>query len=114
MLGPRPDQRLLASHVVTYAPSGTVFTLLSEKKGSRPSLPLLAVATGTDSLAEARARMADQQQRLGNINREIFDAGSSQLKPLPAANGEAPMVAGMLGSSSLILFTHPPTATPLQ
>ena len=63
MLGPRPDQRLLASHVVTYAPSGTVFTLLSEKKGSRPSLPLLAVATGTDSLAEARARMADQQQR---------------------------------------------------
>ena len=66
MLGPRPDQRLLASHVVTYAPSGTVFTLLSEKKGSRPSLPLLAVATGTDSLAEARARMADQQQRLRN------------------------------------------------
>ena len=51
MLGPRPDQRLLASHVVTYAPSGTVFTLLSEKKGSRPSLPLLAVATGTDALA---------------------------------------------------------------
>ena len=62
MLGPRPDQRLLASHVVTYAPSGTVFTLLSEKKGSRPSLPLLAVATGTDALAEARARMADQPQ----------------------------------------------------
>ena len=67
MLGPRPDQRLLASHVVTYAPSGTVFTLLSEKKGSRPSLPLLAVATGTDSLAEARARMADQQQRSGTL-----------------------------------------------
>lgn len=67
MLGPRPDQRLLVSHVVTYAPSGTVFTLLSEKKGSRLSLPLLAVATGTDSLAEARARMADQQQRLGNV-----------------------------------------------
>ena len=82
MLGPRPDQRLLASHVVTYAPSGTVFTLLSEKKGSRPSLPLLAVATGTDSLAEARARMADQQQRLANINREIFDAGSTSAQTL--------------------------------
>src|SRR5712691_13225386 len=53
--------------VDTYAPSGTVLTLLSEKKGSRPSLPLLAVATGTDSLADARARMADQQQRLGII-----------------------------------------------
>jgi CHAT domain-containing protein len=106
MLGPRPDQRLLASHVVTYAPSGTVFTFLSEKKGNPPSLPLLAVATGTDSLAEARARMADQQQRLGNINREIFDAGLSQLKPLPAANGEARIVAGMMGSGSVMLLAE--------
>src|ERR1700726_364261 len=114
MLGPRPDQRLLASHVVTYAPSGTVFTLLSEKKGSRPSLPLLAVATGTDSLAEARARMADQQQRLGNINREIFDAGSSQLKPLPAANGEARMVAGMMGSGSVMLLAEAATESALK
>ena len=114
MLGPRPDQRLLASHVVTYAPSGTVFTLLSEKKGSRPSLPLLAVATGTDSLAEARARMADQQQRLGNINREIFDAGPSQLKPLPAANGEARMVAGMMGSDSVMLLADAATESALK
>ncbi len=114
MLGPRPDLRLLASHVVTYAPSGTVFTLLSEKKGSRPSLPLLAVATGTDSLAEARARMADQQQRLGNINREIFDAGSSQLKPLPAANGEARMVAGMMGSDSVMLLGDAATESALK
>src|SRR6202043_286972 len=114
MLGPRPDQRLLASHVVTYAPSGTVFTLLSEKKGSRPSLPLLAVATGTDSLAEARARMADQQQRLGNINREIFDAGSSQLKPLPAANGEARMVAGMMGPDSVMLLADAATESALK
>src|ERR1700689_1538434 len=114
MLGPRPDQRLLASHVVTYAPSGTVFTFLSEKKGSRPSLPLLAVATGTDSLADARARMADQQQRLGNINREIFDAGSSQLKPLPAANGEARMVGGMMGSGSVMLLADAATESALK
>lgn len=113
MLGPRPDQRLLTSHVVTYAPSGTVFTLLSEKKGSRPSLPLLAVATGTDSLVDARARLADQQ-RLGNINREIFDAGSSQLKPLPAANGEARMVAGMLGLDSVMLLAEGATESALK
>src|ERR1700686_3937242 len=114
MLGPRPDQLLLTSHVVTYAPSGTVFTLLSEKKGGRPSLPLLAVATGTDSLAEARARMADQQQRLANINREIFDAGSSQLKPLPAANGEARMVAGMMGPDSVTLLGDAGTESALK
>ncbi len=113
MLGPRPDQRLLTSHVVTYAPSGTVFTLLSEKKGSRPPLPLLAVATGTDSLVDARARLADQQ-RLGNINREIFDAGSSQLKPLPAANGEARMVAGMLGLDSVMLLAEGATESALK
>ena len=114
MLGPRPDQRLLASHVVTYAPSGTVFTLLSEKKGNRPSLPLLAVATGTDSLVEARARMANQQQSLGNINREIFDAGQPQLKPLPAANGEARTVAGILGLDSVMLLADAATESALK
>jgi len=114
MLGPRPDQRLLASHVVTYAPSGTVFTLLSEKKGNRPSLPLLAVATGTDSLVEARARMAEKQQSLGNINREIFDAAPSQLKPLPAANGEARTVAGILGVDSVMLLADAATESALK
>ena len=33
MLGARSDQRLLASHVVTYAPSGTVFTLFVGEEG---------------------------------------------------------------------------------
>jgi CHAT domain-containing protein len=113
MLGPRPDQRLLVSHVVTYSPSGTVFTLLSEKKGMRPSLPLLAVATGTDALAEARARMADQQQ-LGTVDREIFDAGQPQLRPLPAANGEARTVAGILGGDSVVLLAEAATESALK
>ena len=113
VLGPRPDQRLLASHVVTYAPSGTVFTLLSEKKGSQPSLPLLAVATGTDGLAEARARMADQPQP-GTIDLEVFDAGQSQLRPLPAANGEARTVAGILGANSVMLLAEAATESALK
>jgi CHAT domain-containing protein len=58
--------------------------------------------------------MADQQQRLGNINREIFDAGSSQLKPLPAANGEARMVAGMMGSASVMLLADAATESALK
>ena len=113
MLGPRPDQRLLASHVVTYAPSGTVFTLLSEKKGSRTSLPLLAVATGTDALAGARARMADQPQP-ATIDREVFDAGQPQLRPLPAANGEARTVAGILGGNSVMLLAEAATESALK
>jgi CHAT domain-containing protein len=113
MLGPRPDQRLLASHVVTYAPSGTVFTLLSEKKGSRPSLPLLAVATGTDALAGARTRMADQQQP-GTIDREVFDASQPQLRPLPAANGEARTVAAILGGNSVMLLAEAATESALK
>jgi len=113
VLGPRPDQRLLASHVVTYAPSGTVFTLLSEKKGSQPSLPLLAVATGTDGLAEARARMADQP-RPGTIDLEVFDGGKSQLRPLPAANGEARTVAGILGANSVMLLAEAATESALK
>src|SRR5579862_7028294 len=113
MLGPRSDERLLASHVVTYAPSGTVFTLLSEKKGSRPSLPLLAVATGTDSLADARARMADQPQP-ATIDRDVFDAGQPQLRPLPAANGEARTVAGILGGNSVMLLAEAATESALK
>ena len=113
VLGPRPDQRLLASLVVTYAPSGTVFTLLSEKKGSQPSLPLLAVATGTDGLAEARARMADQP-RPGTIDLEVFDGGKSQLRPLPAANGEARTVAGILGANSVMLLAEAATESALK
>jgi CHAT domain-containing protein len=87
---------------------------LSEKKGSRPSLPLLAVATGTDSLVEARARIANQQQSLGNINREIFDIGQPQLKPLPAANGEARTVAGILGVDSVMLLADAATESALK
>ena len=114
MLGPRPDQRLLASHVVTYAPSGTVFTLLSEKKGSRPSLPLLAVATGTDALAGARARMADQQQPCGRLTGRSSTPGQPQLRPLPAANGEARTVAGILGGNSVMLLAEAATESALK
>jgi len=50
----------------------------------------------------------------GNINREIFDAGSSQLKLWPAANGEARMVAGMMGSDSVMLLADAATESALK
>jgi CHAT domain-containing protein len=65
-------------------------------------------------LVEARARIANQQQSLGNINREIFDIGQPQLKPLPAANGEARTVAGILGVDSVMLLADAATESALK
>jgi NAD(P)H-dependent flavin oxidoreductase YrpB (nitropropane dioxygenase family) len=73
-IGPSADRRLLSSHVITYAPSGTVFALLSEKGSAAAALPLLAVATGSDGLVNAGAH-ASAQQPFGNINRDVFDYG---------------------------------------
>ena len=113
MLGPRAGQRLLATHVVTYAPSGTVLTLLAEKNGPTASLPLLAVATGSDALAAAGASVSDKQ-RFSNVNREVFDFGQPQLPPLPAANGEARAVAGILGGKSVTLLGDSATESALK
>ncbi|HUO28151.1 MAG TPA: hypothetical protein VMU80_02960, partial [Bryobacteraceae bacterium] len=41
-IGPSSDRRLLSSHVVTYAPSGTVFALLAERGGTAGAVSLLA------------------------------------------------------------------------
>jgi CHAT domain-containing protein len=113
MIGPRTDQRLLTSHVVTYSPSGTVFTLLSEKKGPPAPEPLLAIATGSDALAGATAN-ASQKQPFSNINREVFDLGQPQLSPLPAANGEARTVAEILGRKSVTLLGDSATESALK
>ena len=111
VIGSRPEQRLLASHVVTYAPSGTVFTLLSEKSGPAASIPLLAVATGSDALAGTPA--ADHQP-FSNINREVFDVGQPQLPPLPAANSEARTVAGIVGGKSVVILGESATEGALK
>ena len=102
----------LESHVITYAPSGTVFTLLAEKTGPRRPIPLLAVATGSDALAGVAAASADHQP-FGKINREVFDA-SRLSSPLPAANGEARTVAGILGGKSVMLLGDSATKSALK
>ena len=111
-IGPRTGQRLLASHVVTYAPSGTVLTLLAEKNGPAASVPLLAVATGSDALASAGVNASDKPP-FGNVNREVFDLGQP-LRPLPAANGEARAIAGILGGKSVTLLGDSATESALK
>jgi CHAT domain-containing protein/tetratricopeptide (TPR) repeat protein len=112
VMGPRADRLLLASHVITYAPSGTVFTLLAEKTGSAAPIPLLAVATGSDALTGAAA--TTDHQPFGKINREVFDFDQPQLPPLPAANGEARTVAGILGGKSVMLLGDSATKSALK
>lgn len=113
VIGPRADRLLLASHVITYAPSGTVFTLLAEKTGPAAPIPLLAVATGSDALAGVAAASADHQP-FGKINREVFDFDQPLLPPLPAANGEARTVAGILGGKSVMLLGDSATKSALK
>ena len=112
VIGPSADRRLLSSHVVTYAPSATVFTLLSEKGGAAASIPVLAVATGSDDLVNADVH-ASAHEPFGNINRDVFDYGQP-LSPLPAANGEARAVAGILGGRSVVLLGDAATESALK
>jgi CHAT domain-containing protein/tetratricopeptide (TPR) repeat protein len=113
MIGPRAGPRLLTSNVVTYAPSGTVLTLLSEKNGPAASVPLLAIATGSDPLAAAGANASDKPQ-FSKVNREVFDFGQPQLPPLPAANSEARAIAGIFGGKSVTLLGESATESALK
>ena len=54
------------------------------------------------------------QQPFGNINREVFDFGQPPLSPLPAANGEARTVAGILGGKSVMLLGDAATESALK
>lgn len=112
-IGPSADRRLLSSHVVTYSPSGTVFALLTERGAAAGAVSLLAVATGSDGLVNAGVQ-SSALQPFGNINRDVFDYGQPKLNPLPAANGEARSVAGILGGKSVMLLGDAATESALK
>jgi CHAT domain-containing protein len=57
--------------------------------------------------------MTDQPQP-ATIDREVFDASQPQLRPLPAANGEARTVAGILGGNSVMLLAEAATESALK
>jgi CHAT domain-containing protein len=85
---------LIATHTVWYAPSGTVLHLLAHRQSaSPPTLPLLAVATGTDGVGLPS----------GPVRRNMFDLGGSSLPPLPAANAEARLVGEIMGPGSVVI-----------
>ena len=90
---------LLQSHIVTYAPSGTVLALLREKPAvDRFAVSALAVAAGG---AERREGVTAQSSL--SIQRGIYDLDGTELPPLPAAEEEAEAVVSIVRGDSVVL-----------
>lgn len=86
-------RRMLDTHVVSYAPSGSVLTLLRERGSSAlPSRPALAVSASPDGPAIPSSG--------SGASRGIYDLDVTQLRPLPAANDEAQAVGSLLGAAN--------------
>ncbi|HLG96631.1 MAG TPA: CHAT domain-containing tetratricopeptide repeat protein [Bryobacteraceae bacterium] len=112
VLGSKPGTLLLASHVVTYVPSATVYAMLSEEKTSLTSLPVLAVGTGNDGPGAEPTSASGKP--FGSLYREVFETDLSHLVPLTAANGEARLVAGLLGPGGIALTGPAATESALK
>lgn len=84
------SRRLLDTHAVSYAPSGSVLSVLrSETRRSEPSQQILAISaspsTGKEIVPSAKA-----------VSRNVYDLDPSKLRPLPAADDEARSVGRIL------------------
>jgi len=89
----KSDKLVLQTRIVTYAPSGSVLTLLRARVPAQAGrLPLLAVSSSPAGTA------------IGTAVRGVYDSGNTQLTPLPSANGEVRDVAEILGSQSVVLI----------
>jgi CHAT domain-containing protein len=95
---------LVSAHTVSYSPSGTVLHLLLHRHATPPPLPLLAVATGADGVA----------QGAGLAQRNMFNLDGSVLPPLPAANSEARSVAEIIGPKSVVITGTDATKTAVR
>jgi CHAT domain-containing protein/predicted negative regulator of RcsB-dependent stress response len=90
---------LLQSHIVTYAPSGTVLALLREKPAAdRRGVSALAVAAGGPERPESVPAQASLK-----IQRGVYDLDGAELPPLPAAEEEAEAVVSIVGGDSVVL-----------
>jgi CHAT domain-containing protein/tetratricopeptide (TPR) repeat protein len=90
---------LLQSHIVTYAPSGTVLALLREKTPADPrAVSALAVAAGGPERNEGLPTQASLR-----IQRGVYDLDGTELPPLPAAQEEAEAVGSIVGGDSVVL-----------
>jgi CHAT domain-containing protein len=96
LVGPQ-GRSLLESHVLTYAPSATVLTLLRQNVSvNAQKMTILAVAGSSEPSASAVTPQA-------RVQPGIYDVGGASLPALPAAEEEADAVAKILGGESVIL-----------
>jgi len=98
---------VLASHIVTNAPSATVFHLLrSQPAGGVTSVPLLAVGDvpyqDKGNLVANNSGGAKPTSRVPT--RGLYDLSGEPLPPLPGTAEEVMSVAGIAGSRSVVLM----------
>lgn len=91
------NQRLLDSHIVSYAPSGAVLTLLRQA-GARQSVGerrVLSVSASLDG--------GNQIASVKTVSRNTYDLDPTKLRPLPAADDEVRSVGQLFGPISTVL-----------
>lgn len=104
-----PGGRLLDSHVVSYAPSGSVLAVLrSGKQRSEQSRQVLAVSASPSSGNGAAPSTKA-------VSRNVYDLDPTKLRPLPAADDEARSVGAILNpKNATILLGERATETELK
>ena len=92
---------LLATHVVSYAPSATVLHLLRESPGPQSDLPLLAVGDVRYEGPQETllAAQTEARERAGGL----FDIDGAQLTTLPSTAEEVASVAEAAGEGAALL-----------
>jgi CHAT domain-containing protein len=97
-------RRLLETHVVSYAPSGSVLTILRNRRAqSTPSRAALAISSSPAGEAPTTAGVIPLPA-IGAVPRGVYDLDPTQLVPLPSANDEARAVGSTLGSATSIVL----------
>lgn len=96
-------RRLLETHVVSYAPSGSVLALLRRQQA--PHQPrLLALAVSASPSDGRTTQINSALPALGSVKRGVYDLNGTTLPPLPSATAEAKSVAAILGNNVTTLL----------
>jgi CHAT domain-containing protein len=92
------EGKLLDSHIVSYAPSGSVLELLRRPpKGDTRSRVVLAMSASPPGAA-------DVVNSAKAVQRGVYDLDATKLKPLPSADDEARSVGEILGPSGVTVL----------
>lgn len=115
LLTPASGRLLLESHVVSYAPSGSVLAILRDRQVRRvPQRTALAVSTSPTTEIHGPSTN-ERSAALGTVGRGVYDLDVTQLPSLPSANDEARSVGAALGASqSTILLGEAATEQALK